>query len=249
MRYLFFTLLLILTSGLMAQQYDKDYTAIDSLMREGKYRSALDAAGRVFQRAEQAALAMALSRTVRLEAIARAGRWSGALANVALSVNLRPDELAQDGTADDILAALDDHGLPPGRLTVELVENGAIESHPEIGARLQRLRDAGCRIAIDDFGTGYSCLAYLTNLPIDTLKIDRGLVADIVGGDRDRIVVRAMLKMAQELGLRTVVEGVENVAQLDLLAEWGADLYQGFLGSGPLDEQALSRFVACTNRD
>ena len=74
------------------------------------------------------------------------------------------------------------------------------------------------------------------------------MIADIVGGSRDRIVVKAMIRLARELGLKVVVEGVESVAQLDLLAEWGCDLYQGFLGAGALDEAELARFVTASDR-
>jgi EAL domain-containing protein (putative c-di-GMP-specific phosphodiesterase class I) len=75
------------------------------------------------------------------------------------------------------------------------------------------------------------------------------MIADIVGGSRDRIVVKAMIRLADELGLKVVVEGVENLAQLKLLEEWGCDLYQGFLGAGALDEEELARFVATSVRD
>jgi EAL domain-containing protein (putative c-di-GMP-specific phosphodiesterase class I) len=102
------------------------------------------------------------------------------------------------------------------------------------------------QIAIDDFGTGYSSLAYLTTLPLDTLKIDRAMIADLVGGSRDRIVVRAMIHLARELGLKVVVEGVESVEQLLLVADWGCDLYQGFLGAGALDCDELERFVTAS---
>ena len=74
------------------------------------------------------------------------------------------------------------------------------------------------------------------------------MIADIVGGSRDRIVVKAMIRLARELGLKVIVEGVENLAQLHLLEEWGCDLYQGFLGAGALDEAELMRFVAAAER-
>ena len=104
-----------------------------------------------------------------------------------------------------------------------------------------------CQIAVDDFGTGYANLVYLTSLPLDAIKIDRAMVADLVGRERDRIVVKAMISMARELGLKVVVEGVESLAQLDLLAGWGCDLYQGFLGAGALDVAELARFVTASN--
>jgi EAL domain-containing protein (putative c-di-GMP-specific phosphodiesterase class I) len=111
------------------------------------------------------------------------------------------------------------------------------------------LREAGLRIAVDDFGTGYASLAYLTTLPLDMIKIDRGLISDLVGGERDRIVVKALIHLARELDLNVVVEGVETAAQLALIAEWGCDLYQGFLGAGALTYEELTRFVAAANAE
>jgi EAL domain-containing protein (putative c-di-GMP-specific phosphodiesterase class I) len=131
-------------------------------------------------------------------------------------------------------------------VTVEITESSLISDQPAAAARLACLRAAGVQIAIDDFGTGYSSLAYLTTLPLDTLKIDRAMIADLVGGSRDRIVVRAMIHLARELGLKVVVEGVESVEQLLLVADWGCDLYQGFLGAGALDCDELERFVTAS---
>ena len=87
-------------------------------------------------------------------------------------------------------------------------------------------------------------MAYLTSLPLDALKIDRGLLAALPEGRRDRIVVRAMIGLARELGLRVVVEGVENALQLALVREWGADVVQGFLIAEALDSAALEEFAA-----
>jgi EAL domain-containing protein (putative c-di-GMP-specific phosphodiesterase class I) len=106
------------------------------------------------------------------------------------------------------------------------------------------MREAGLKVAVDDFGTGYASFAYLTSLPLDALKIDRGLVADIGRHDRDRIVVSGMIRLAHELGLKVVVEGVETEDQLALLKHWGCDLYQGFLGSPPLTHDELARFAS-----
>jgi EAL domain-containing protein (putative c-di-GMP-specific phosphodiesterase class I) len=132
---------------------------------------------------------------------------------------------------------------------VEITESALLVDQEAVAERLTRLREAGLHIAVDDFGTGYASLAYLTSLPLDAIKIDRGLVADIVGGERDRIVVKAMIHLARELDLKVVVEGVETTGQLALLAEWGCDLYQGFLGAGPLTHEELSRFTAAANAE
>ena len=150
------------------------------------------------------------------------------LAAMRLSINLTPRDLDRPGYEQWLLAEVAAAGLAPDQITVEIVESSLVEDSLEVAGRLARLRAAGIRIAIDDFGTGYSSLAYLASLPLDAIKIDRAMIADIVGGSRDRIIVKAMISLARELGLQVIVEGVENLAQLRLLEEWGCDLYQGF---------------------
>lgn len=197
----------------------------------------------LFARAETSGLSERLSRSVQRKALRAAGAWRGDLSRLNLSINLLPSDLERPGYEDWLLDEMAAAGLEPGRLTVEIVESSLVADSRAIAKRLTRLREAGVRIAIDDFGTGYSSLAYLTTLPLDTIKIDRALIADIVGGSRDRIVVKALIRLARELDLKVVVEGVESMAQLKILAEWGCDLYQGFFGAGALDEKELARFV------
>ncbi len=201
-------------------------------------------ATRLFERAARAGLAKRLSRCTQRKALRIAGAWMPPLSDLRLSVNLLAEDLAcADYDAwllDEIAAA----GLPPERVSVEITESSLLADLALAAERLGRLRAAGVQIAVDDFGTGYASMAWLTSLPLDALKIDRGLVADLVEGRRDRIVVRAMISLARELNLKVVVEGVETAAQLALLAEWGCDLFQGFLGSAALDEQQLANFVA-----
>src|SRR4029453_14214779 len=161
-----------------------------------------------------------------------------------LSINFLAEDLAREGYDSWLLREIAAAGLSPDRVTIEIPET-RLPPDPIVAAeRLGPLRDAGVQIAVDDFGTGYASLAWLTSLPLDALKIDRGLVADLVPGRRDRIVVRAMISLARELNLKVVVEGVETAGQLALLAEWGCDLYQGFLGAVALEEGELARFVA-----
>ena len=202
----------------------------------------------LFARADAVGLSERLSRSVQRKALRAAAGWGGPLARLRLSINLLPRDLEREGYEDWLLGEIEAAGLDPSRITVEIVETGLVAA-PAVAERLSKLRAAGVRIAIDDFGTGYSSLAYLTTLPIDALKIDRAMIADIVGGTRDRIVVKAMIGMARELGLKVIVEGVESMAQLQILAEWGCDLYQGFLGAGALDEAELARFVETSERN
>lgn len=197
----------------------------------------------LFNRAAASNLSERLSRAVQRKALRLAGQWTGALARLRLSINLLAEDLERPGYERWLLDEIAAAGLAPERVTAEITESSLVADRPAAAARLAQLRAAGVRIAVDDFGTGYASLAYLTSLPLDTLKIDRGLIADIVGGSRDRIVVKAMIRLARELNLQVVVEGVEDPAQLDLLEGWGCDLYQGFLGARALSEAELAVFV------
>ncbi len=205
-----------------------------------------DSPEELFKRAAGSGLSERLSRLVQRKALRAAATWEGALKPLHLSINLLPQDLARPGYEQWLLDEIECAGIDPRRITVEITESALLSDSNSIAERLSRLRSAGIRVAVDDFGTGYASLAYLTSLPLDILKIDRGLIADIVGGARDRIVVKAMIALARELDLKVVVEGVESTAQLALLADWGCDLYQGFLGAGPLDEIELARFVAAS---
>ena len=208
----------------------------------------VDSPEQLFARAEAVGLSERLSRSIQRKALRTFGGWRGPLAELRLSINLLPQDLDRPGYEQWLLAEIASAGLRPDQVTVEIVESSLVADSLEVAGRLSRLRAAGIRIAIDDFGTGYSSLAYLASLPLDAIKIDRAMIADIVGGTRDRIIVKAMIRLARELGLKVIVEGVENPAQLRLLEEWGCDLYQGFLGAGALDESELARFVAAADR-
>ena len=210
--------------------------------------SGAESAEELFARAEAAGLAERLSRSIQRKALRTAGAWTGPLAGLRLSINLLPRDLDRPGYEQWLLAEIAQAGLQPAQVTAEIVESSLMADSLEVAGRLARLRAAGVRIAIDDFGTGYSSLAYLASLPIDAIKIDRAMISHIVGGSRDRIVVKAMIRLARELGLKVIVEGVENLAQLHLLEEWGCDLYQGFLGAGALDAAELMRFVSAAER-
>jgi EAL domain-containing protein (putative c-di-GMP-specific phosphodiesterase class I) len=217
---------------------------------EALARSAIAADPQIlFARALAGGLDERLSRLVQRKALRTAAAWEGSLKGLALSINILPADISRDGYEAWLLDEIDAAGIDPQRITAEITESALLVDRVEVAERLTQLRDAGIRIAVDDFGTGYASLAYLTSLPLDAIKIDRGLIADLVGGERDRIVVKALIHLARELDLRVVVEGVETAAQLALIADWGCDLYQGFLGAGALTHDELMRFVAAANAE
>ncbi len=241
----------LLESAIALEQIDVHYQPLIE-PRSGRVagaealaRSAIEPnADALFARAARAGLAERLSRLIQRKALCAAAAWQGPLQGLSLSLNLLPGEIARDDFDQRFAESMQLAAIDPARVIVEITENALLVADAGVAGRLSRLRDQGVRIAIDDFGTGYASLAYLTSLPLDLIKIDRGLITEIAGRNRDRIVVKAMIRLARELDLKVVVEGVEDQAQLALLADWGCDLYQGFLGAAALSEDELLRFVA-----
>lgn len=200
-------------------------------------------AGTLFAIAERSDFLLPLSDHIHARALAEAARWPDALADLRIAINVTAADIAQPDFLESLLAIVDDTGIARHRLTLEITESGLIENLGAAAELLTRLRGAGFMVAIDDFGTGYSSLAYLKSLPLDYLKIDSTIARDIVGSQRDRIIVRAIIDMARSLGLGVVAEGVETEQQLALLARAGCDSYQGFLRAPPLETAALVGLV------
>jgi EAL domain-containing protein (putative c-di-GMP-specific phosphodiesterase class I) len=198
----------------------------------------------LFARAHSARLAERLSRLVQRKALRCAAVWEGPLKGLQVSINLLPADISRAGYERWLLDEIRAVGVDPRRIILEITESALLADRESVAARLTTLRNAGLSIAVDDFGTGYASLAYLTSLPLDMLKIDRGLITEIGWRERDRIVVKALIHLARELGLKVVAEGVETGEQLAILNEWGCDRYQGFLGSTPLTHEQLTRFAA-----
>lgn len=213
--------------------------AAEALARSAAARDAES----LFSRASSAALDERLSRLVQRKALGCAAVWEGPLKDVRISINLLPADISRSGYERWLLEEIDAFGIDPARITLEITESALLTDHESVALRLATLRKAGLKIAVDDFGTGYASLAYLTSLPLDMMKIDRGLVSEIVRREPDRIIVKALISLASELGLQVVVEGVESAEQLALLKEWGCGLYQGFFGSPPLSYEELSGFA------
>jgi diguanylate cyclase (GGDEF)-like protein len=197
----------------------------------------------LFNVAERSDYLVQLSEHVQRKAIGAAAAWPPQLSRLRLSVNITAADITRPGFASQFIQLVEQSEFDPRRLTVEVTEGGLIEDLNAAAYLLARLREGGLRIAIDDFGTGYSSLAYLKALPLDYLKIDKRLSEDITGSPRDRIVVRGVIDMARSLGLGVIAEGVETRAQLDLLAEEGCTMYQGYLCSKPIDVAALAQLV------
>jgi EAL domain-containing protein (putative c-di-GMP-specific phosphodiesterase class I) len=197
--------------------------------------------------AEEEGLLSELFELVLREACLQARSWDRNLATgkqVAVSVNLSPQQLEDERLVELVEHAIDASGLPAGLLTLELTEN-VLVSDPERAARaMQRLKQLGVALAVDDFGTGYSSLAYLRRLPVDVLKIDQTFVDGLGRPDSGSALVRTIVNLGNELGLRTVAEGVERPGQRDALRRLGCGHGQGFLFSRPVSAKDFRGLLA-----
>lgn len=156
-----------------------------------------------------------------------------------LSVNLSPRQFRQRDLADRILQVLEATQMKPENLTLEITEGVLMDNLQQGIDMLGKLREIGVSIAIDDFGTGYSSLAYLKDLPIDYLKIDRVFVKDIVEDENDAAIANSIIALAHNLGLEVIAEGVEDPSVLGVLQAFGCDHYQGFFFSRPVDPEEI----------
>jgi diguanylate cyclase (GGDEF)-like protein len=151
-----------------------------------------------------------------------------------VSVNLSARQLIDVHLPDDVAAILDANGLDPSLLHLEITETVLMQNLTDAVLVLARLRDLGVRLSIDDFGTGYSSLAYLKQLPVDCLKIDRSFVADLGVGDHS--IIKAILGLSEALGMDCIAEGIETEAQRRTLSDLGCRFGQGYLWQRPMPE-------------
>ena len=164
----------------------------------------------------------------------------------SLAFNVSPRQFRQKGFSEKVLEAIEREQLPKNLIELELTEGLLIDDVDDTVAKMQVLREAGCRFSIDDFGTGYSSLRYLKSLPLDTLKIDQSFVRDVLSDPGDASIVRAIVSMAQTLDLEVVAEGVETQAVHEFLVGAACDKFQGFHYAKPMP---VSEFLALLDRE
>jgi diguanylate cyclase len=183
--------------------------------------------------AEANSLMPALTRHVLRSALARCHRWRAADPLVTVSVNLSVTSLLDEGLAERVSAELAEAGVPPEALVLEITETTIMMDPERSNRTLQALSDRGIKLSIDDFGTGHCSLAYLRDLPVQELKLDRSFVQHIAVRDRDAAIVRSTIDLAHSLGLTLVAEGVEDAAGAALLRDMGCDVAQGYYFGRP----------------
>jgi len=160
-----------------------------------------------------------------------------------LCVNLSTRQFQNPDLVASVARVLADTGLDPAQLDLEITESLLMQDIEEAIAKLHALRDLGVMLSIDDFGTGFSSLSYLSRFPLTTLKIDKSFVQNVLDRPNDQAIAKSIIALARSLKLRIVVEGVENVQQLDFFRAYGCDEVQGYLFAQPMDFVELTRWL------
>lgn len=162
---------------------------------------------------------------------------------LSISVNVSTRQLAQANVAEHVQRILAETGLDPRSLTLEITESALMHNLKSGAAVIQRLHDMAVRLHIDDFGTGYSSLSYLHDFPVDTLKVDRSFISRMDGPSQQVEIVKAIVSLAQNLGMGVTAEGVETAAQANALRDLHCTSAQGFLFSRPLPAEDAERLI------
>ena len=222
---------------------DARMMGVEALVRWRDPQGGLVPPGDFIPLAEEMGLIAAIGDWV-LESLCAQGRsWRDAGLRLELNFNLSPRQLWQSDLVKRIMEHLHEAGVDPGDVVIEVTESAAMTDPERTQRILTDLHDRGLRLAIDDFGTGHSSLARLKHLPIETLKIDRSFVRDLPD-DRDAAaMVRAMIQLADGLGIRALGEGIETEDQWRFLQDAGCTLGQGFLFSRPVPAEEIPGLI------
>ncbi|NUR29733.1 MAG: EAL domain-containing protein, partial [Catenulispora sp.] len=227
---------------------DRSLAAFESLIRWPRPDGTLVLPDEFIGLAEATGQIIPLGRWILRTATARAAAWNRDCAAagcppVRVTVNVSAHELRAPSVPGDVAAALDAAGLDPDLLILEATESSLINQADQARENLQAVRDQGVRLALDDFGTGYSSLRYLRDLPVTSLKIDRGFTAEVGVDDRQTALMAGIVDLGHALGLGIVVEGIETEAQCGLVRGMGVTLGQGWLFGRPMTGEEAGELV------
>ncbi len=217
---------------------------VEALLRWHHPEEGLLPPSRFIPVAEDSGLIVAMGEWVLREACRQAVAWRDAgLSPLIMAVNLSPVQFRRGDLPLAINKVLLDTGCDPRLLELELTESLLIHDSEASLANVRQLKQLGIKLSIDDFGTGYSSLSYLKRFDVDKLKIDQSFVRDLSRNSDDAAIVRAIIQLAASLSLRTVAEGVEDIAALSVLRELGCDDVQGYYFARPMEAQAMTEYL------
>lgn len=226
--------------------------AMEALVRWNHPRGMIIGPDEFIPIAEDANLMQNLGRWILEQSCAQCAYWNREfehLRPLAVCVNLSGRQTLDDGLISAVRSALENSGLDPANLVLEITEGTMLRNTEATVSKLSQLRDIGVRLAIDDFGTGYSALSYLHRFPIDLLKIDRSFVGKINTGREGAAMARAIISMSETLHLRTIAEGIEDPEQIVMLQGLGCEMGQGYLFAEPLVADDMTRFLSGSQKN
>jgi len=220
-------------------------SGLEALVRWNHPQRGMLGPNRFIHLAEETDLIVPIGRWVLAEACRQMHRWHRFRPQhpLGLHVNLSVRQLLDASLVGDVCRILQETGLRPESLTLELTESIVVQESESLASRLEALRHLGVRLAIDDFGTGYATLGYLRWLPADVVKIDRSYIIDVGHSSRAAAMVQGMVRLAHSLGLETVAEGIEHEEQLAQLRLMECQQGQGYLFARPADAAATARLL------
>lgn len=224
-------------------------TGAEALLRWQPSDSELVPPNEFIPLAEETGLIIPIGNWVLEQACAQLRRWQSTPRTCALtlSINVSARQFHQPDFVEEIWSRIEQFGIDPGSLKLELTESVVLARVDEVIERMQKLKALGVGFSLDDFGTGYSSLSYLKRLPLDQVKIDQSFVRDITRDQNDVAIVRAILAMSQSLGLNVIAEGVETEEQRAFLLRYGCENYQGYLFGRPAPIETIPSLS--TDRD
>lgn len=209
----------------------------------------LMAPGEFIDHAENTGMIIPIGQWVLEQAIRQLCCWRDdpLYADIGLAVNISQKQFRQSSFVADMLRLIDEHTIDARRLDLELTETLIVQDIDDLLRKMNALVERGVRFSLDDFGTGFSSLSHLKRLPLNTLKIDRSFVCDLLTDSSSQTIVRSVIALAQSMGMNVIAEGVETQAQQEFLLNNGCMQFQGYLFSKPLPLQAFTAFVERQN--
>ncbi|NKE71839.1 EAL domain-containing protein [Candidatus Manganitrophus noduliformans] len=219
------------------------FFGVEALVRWRHPQRGMIPPGRFIGPAEQTGLIHPLTRWVVETAIDQCAVWQRAGLEMTLSANLSARNLQDPKLPESVAELLRSGGVAPERIQFEITESAIMTDPARAREVLVALHRSGIRFSIDDFGIGYSSLSYLRNLPVDSIKVDKSFVSQMILNEGDAKIVRSTIEMAHHLGLEVVAEGVETEEILERLGEMGCDAAQGYFISRPLPAEEVGRWL------
>lgn len=222
----------------------KKLRGVEALLRWRNIKNEIISPAVFIPMAEKNGKIVALGRWVIEQSIKTYMEWSKKYTYpMMLSINISAVQLYRGDLIVDLMNLIKKYEMDPSLLEIEITESVLIHDIATMTSKMNILRSMGIKVSMDDFGTGYSSLAYLSGLPIDTLKIDKSFIDSVLVNDRTKIIIEAIIKTVNQLGLETVAEGVETKEQLAFLQEMNCDCIQGFLLGKPMYANEIDELI------